>query len=231
MTTSFDAAEAFAYVDNCLAPADRRAFEARLREDPELRRRVGLWESQNTAIRAAYGAPASARGALGLTSGSNENFPAWMAAANPSRRNADASRAPGETRSKPARAGSASGPRRSPAARPRFFPGRRVLAIMALAAGLLAAGAPGGPTSPRGELADAGLAAYRAFAASDAPVEFGARDPETLAKSLIPQIGGEIAVPRFSSGALTLVGGRIAPGTTARAAFLVYEDRRGDPAP
>ena len=230
MTTPFDAAEAFAYVDNCLAPADRRAFEARLREDSELRRRVGLWESQNRAIRAAYGAAASARAAIDLGGSSNENLPVWMASAMQSRRGADAPRAPGETRSKPPRAGAAAGARKPPSAAraSRFVAGRLVLAIAALAAGLLATGAPGGPTWPRGKLIDAGLAAYRAFAASDAPVEFGASDPETLAKWFTPRIGGEIAVPRFSSDALTLIGGRVAPGTTTRAAFLVYEDRRGD---
>jgi anti-sigma factor RsiW len=228
VTTPFDAAEAFAYVDNCLSPGDRRAFEARLRDDPELRRRVGLWESQNRAIRAAFGAAASARAAIGLAGASNENLPAWMASANPLRRNADAPRASGEARTKP-RAASASGPRKAAAARaPGSVGGRRVLAIAALAAGLLAAGATGGPTGPRVTLADAGLAAYRAFAASDAPVEFSASDPETLAQWLSPQIGARIAVPRFSSDALTLAGGRIAPGTTGRAAFLVYEDRRGD---
>ncbi len=230
MTTPFDAAEAFAYVDNCLAPADRRAFEARLRQDSELRRRVGLWESQNRAIRAAYGAAASARAAIDLGGSSNENLPVWMASAMQSRRGADAPRAPGEARSKPPRAGAATGARKPPstARAPRFDAGRFVLAIAALAAGLLATGAPGGPTWPRGKLIDAGLAAYRAFAASDAPVEFGASDPETLAKWFTPRIGGEIAVPRFSSDALTLIGGRVAPGTTTRAAFLVYEDRRGD---
>ncbi len=230
MTSRLETAEAFAYVDNCLAPADRRAFEARLREDPDLKRQVGLWESQNRAIRAAYAAAASARAAIDLAGNSNENFPLWMASAIQSRRSVAATRAPGEARSKPSRAGSAiRPPTPSVVARaPRFVLGRRVLAIAALAAGLLVAGAPGGPTWPRGKSIDAGLAAYRAFAASDAPVEFRASDSETLTKWFTPRIGRGIVVPGFSSDALTLLGGRIAPGTTSSAAFLVYEDRRGE---
>ena len=45
--------DAHAYVDECLSREDRIAFEARLRDDPELRRQVDLWQAQNDAIRAA----------------------------------------------------------------------------------------------------------------------------------------------------------------------------------
>jgi len=231
VTSRFETAEAFAYVDNCLGAADRRAFEARLREDADLRRQVALWESQNGAIRAAYGAAASARAAIDFGGNSNENFPLWMTSAIQARRSAVATRADGETRAKPARAQTAPVPRTPsvvPSA-PRFALAWRVLAIAALAAGLIVTGAPGGPTWPQGQSIEAGLAAYRAFAAaSDVPVEFRTSDPETLTKWLTPQFARAIAVPEFSSSALTLLGGRIAPGTTTSAAFLVYEDRRGE---
>lgn len=231
MTSRLETAEAFAYVDNCLAPADRLAFEARLREDADLRRQVALWESQNGAIRAAYGAAASARAAIDLGGNSNENFPVWMASAVQARRSAAATRANGETRAKPPRgqtAPVARAPSLAPRA-PRFALARRALAIAALAAGLLVVGAPGGPTWPRGQSIDAGLAAYRAFAAaSDVSVELRTSDPETLTKWLTPQFARAIAAPVFSSGALTLLGGRLTPGTAASAAFLVYENRRGE---
>ncbi len=231
MTSRFETAEAFAYVDNCLDPADRRAFEARLREDPDLRRQVALWESQNAAIRAAYGAAASTRAAIDLGRNSNENFPVWMATAVQTWRSDPATLAHGEARSKTPRAKTAT-VRRTPSRvppSPRFALARRLLAIAAIAAGLLLASAPGGPTWPRNQSIDAGLAAYRAFAAaSDVPVELRTSDPETLMKWLTPQFARGIAVPRFSSDALTLVGGRIAPGTTTSAAFLVYQDRRGE---
>jgi hypothetical protein len=51
------AIDAHAYVDNCLSPAERKAFEALLRQDEELRRKVDLWRTQSEAIRATFGAP------------------------------------------------------------------------------------------------------------------------------------------------------------------------------
>ena len=39
-------------------PAARRAFEARLGADAELRRNVARWQAQNRDIRCAFGAPA-----------------------------------------------------------------------------------------------------------------------------------------------------------------------------
>ena len=72
MTGRCDPAEALAYVDDCLEPAVRTAFERRLKVDPELRREVALWESQNRAIRAAFGAPPR-HPPLDLGRASNEN--------------------------------------------------------------------------------------------------------------------------------------------------------------
>ena len=218
MTKRFDAAEAFAFVDNCLAAADRPEFQARLREDPELRRQVALWEAQNEAIRAAYGAPASARAPLEFAGNANENVSGWMKSAIPKQPGAAARRATDEARAAPARAASA-----------RFRALRRLAAVAALAAILLVVSGSGGPTPPHDRLAEAALAAYRAFAAAaDAPIEFRARDPQALAKWLTPQFVRGIAVPGFSSDALTLLGARVAPGSRASAAFLVYQDRGGE---
>jgi len=214
VTRRFEAAQVFAYVDNCLDPVDRRAFDSRLREEPELRREVAQWEAQNSAIRAAYGAPATVRVAPDLGGASNENLPFWMAAAMPPQRKAAASRA------------GATGPARSAdVARPHpRFAGWRIAALAAL---LLAISAPSGPTPPQRQLFSAGLAAYRAFAAaSGVPIEFATHDPQALTSWLAPQFAREIRVPRLASDELTLLGGRIAPGATANAAFLVYEDRR-----
>jgi len=222
-----EAADVFAYVDDCLAPVERRAFEARLREDPELRRQVARWEAQNRAIRAAYGARAPARAAIDLGAGANENIPAWLASALPASRDVAAARASGEVA--PTRQPRATPASEGPAARaaPRFLSPRRLAALAAFAAGLLVVGPPGAMW-PRDPLLDAGLAAYRAFALSNAPVEHAADDPDALTKWLAPQFVGGMAAPRFSSDALRLIGGRIAPGTRTRAAFLIYEDRRGE---
>ena len=221
MKRRLDAAEVFAYVDNCLAPAERRAFEARMRDDPELKREVAQWEAQNCAIRAAYGAPASARAAIELGASVNENAPGRKALA-PALRRAPAARESGESRAK--------GPPAAPPARPAV--GRRVArslaAAAAFAAGLLIAAPPGGATWPRDPLLDAGLAAYRAFAASSVPIEFAAADPDAATRWLVTQFAGAVVAPRFASDELQLIGARVAPGMATRAAFLVYEDRLGE---
>ena len=230
MTERFDAAEAFAYVDNCLAPVERRAFESRLRDDADLRREVALWESQNEAIRAAYGAAVPSRAAIDLGRTSNENMPVWMAAAAQSRRAAAISRN-AEPRSWPPRAEAAAA--RAPsaeAASPRPRLGRGLLATVVFATALLFAAPPGGPLWPRDKLIAAGLAAYRAFAtpATLTPVEFRASDPDALTKWFSPQFARGVVVPRLPPYPFKLLGGRIAPGTTASAAFIVYQTARGD---
>jgi anti-sigma factor RsiW len=231
VTGRFDAAEAFAYVDNCLGPTERRAFEARLREDAALRRQVALWESQNGAIRAAYGAAGSPRAAIDLGRNSNENAPVWMAAAAQTRRVVAASASGGEARVWRPRAEMATISRSAPSEEvwPRLSLGRGLLAIAVFVAAMLTAGAPNGLSWPRDKLIASGVAAYRAFAAPAAltPVEFRASDPEALTKWFMPQFARGVVAPRLAPSGLTLLGGRIAPGTTASAAFLVYQDARG----
>ena len=78
--------DAHAYVDECLSREDRIAFEARLRDDPELRRQVHLWQAQNDAIRAAFRAPPRARGPLSVGRAFNENVSAPTPPAINSRR-------------------------------------------------------------------------------------------------------------------------------------------------
>lgn len=231
MTGRFDAAEAFAYVDNCLGAAERRAFEARLREDAVLRRQVALWESQNGAIRAAFGAAGSTRVAIDLGRNSNENAPLWMAAAAQTRRVAAASASGGEARAWRPRQEMAAISRSAPSEDvwPRLSLGRGLLALAVFVAGMLTAGAPNGLSWPRDKLIASGVAAYRAFAAPAGltPVEFRASDPDALTKWLMPQFARGVVAPRLPPGGATLLGGRIAPGTTASAAFLIYGDARG----
>ena len=46
-------ADLHAYVDDCLEPDERQAFENRMAQDPALARRAAAWRAQNGAIRAA----------------------------------------------------------------------------------------------------------------------------------------------------------------------------------
>ncbi len=242
MTRRFDVAETFAYVDNCLTPAQRSAFEARLREEAELRREVALWEMQNAAIRAAFGAPVSARAAIDLGRNSNENQAVRIVAA-PLEWPPVASLRPAEPRALPAapRAAAAPSAQKSPtsvakpatsAAKGTRMEGRllrrALIAIVATAVALLFV-ATNNPSWPSDKLTVAGLAAYRAFAAPTAPTPLEVRtsDPGALSRWLAPQFARGVVAPQLRSSALRLIGGRIAPGTAANAAFLVYEDAHG----
>jgi len=233
-----EAADAFAYVDNCLDAAERRAFEARLRDDPELGRQVALWEAQNSAIRAAFGGSASARAAIDLGRSSNENLPLWMASSTQTRRAATSrsgdtlgGEAPnGDPRAWPSRAEAAAASRGATPEPPAGFSmARGLLAVAVFACALLLVAPPGGPLWPRDKLTAAGLAAYSAFAApgASAPLEFRTGDADVLTKWLMPQFARGVVAPQLRSSRFTLLGGRIAPGTTASAAFVVYDDRRG----
>ena len=84
--------------------------------------------------------------------------------------------------------------------------------------------AAAGPIDRRGPLPPTALSQAPGRAGRISRRRSGRADPKWLA----PQFAGGIVVPRFSSDELTLLGARIAPGTTTSAAFLVYEDRRGE---
>jgi len=212
MTSRVDPADTLAYVDDCLDPEARRAFEARLKADPELRRDVALWESQNRAIRAAFGGPARAPVDLGRAS--NEN--GLRRGVETPRPAQPPSRTGGARDRRPA-GGAASAPRRGAPG-----PGaRRLAGLAALIAAALYLGLPAGGPQPPAALIAAGAAAARAL--GDLPVEFGAADPAALAERLGPRLA--LAPPQAAG--LRLVGARFAPGSQAAAALYVYEDPRG----
>jgi anti-sigma factor RsiW len=214
MTGRADPAETLAYVDDCLDPEARSDFEARLKADPKLRREVARWESQNRAIRAAFGAPP--RGALDLGGASNEN---GARRAGEAARSVDgASRPFGQARKRRAAA--------RPIAKPRpAGPGptaRRLAGAVALAAAIVWVGLPSVAPRPPAALIAAGASAARALA--DLPVEFVAGDPAALAARLGPRLA---LAPPLAPG-LRLVGARLAPGSQATATLYLYENSRGE---
>jgi anti-sigma factor RsiW len=228
VTERFASMDAHAYVDECLSREDRIAFEARLRDDAELRRSVDLWQAQNDGIRAAFRAPLRARGPISVGRPSNENLSAPMPPAIDSRR-----------------VGAASTPCDAPAAPPRTSPGdvRRIVLrptparrfwaralrwalISALASVVLMVWPAGGPPDERGLLIDAGLAAFRAFGGdSSVALDISSSDPRVLAKQLSPRFVARATAANFDLAGWTLIGARFVPGTASAAAFVLWENR------
>jgi anti-sigma factor RsiW len=214
MTGRANPAEMLAYVDDCLDPQARSAFEARLKADPELRREVARWESQNRAIRAAFGAPP--RGALDLGGASNENA---VRRAGEAAKSVDGAARPfGQARKRRAAA--------RPIAKPRpSGPGptaRRLVRVVTLAAAIAWVGLPSLGPRPPAALIAAGASAARAL--GDLPVEFVAGDPAALAQRL----GARLALSPPLAPGLQLIGARLAPGSQATATLYLYENSRGE---
>jgi anti-sigma factor RsiW len=213
MTGRADPAETLAYVDDCLDPEARSAFEARLQADAELRREVARWEAQNRAIRVAFGAPP--RGALDLGGASNENGV---------RRTGETARAAGGAAQSFGQAQKRRAPPPVAGARSAGLgpSARRLAGAVALAAAILWVGLPSlGPRPPVALMA-AGATAARALA--DLPVEFVAGDPAALAQRLGPRL----ALAPLTAPSLRLIGARLAPGSRATATLYLYENSRGE---
>ena len=201
--------DALAYVDDSL-DADRRAeFELSLSANPELRRRVTLWQAQNDALRKAYLSPPRSRVHRTLPRPSNENAP-------PER----ASRPVGRVYAHPLANEVAE--RRLRERRQR---GRLKLAAVATLSTLFSAFAFGGPVDPRAGLMDAALAAYRAFAIGPAaPLDIATDDPLRLGRWLGARYQGQALEATLAAPDWTLRGARLTPGLQGAAAFVVFEN-------
>jgi anti-sigma factor RsiW len=215
-------AELHAYVDDCLEPEERLAFEQRMAQDPALARRAALWRTQNIAIRTAFdGADARA-------------FPISMV------------RHQGETFGRAARSG-ATGAKPSGAQPPRAAltavaqtarPSAKIIApdafrmsflwrlgLATLSFCLAWVWAPAVTVVPSKRLGEAGVAAFQAFARPGVePVEFATSDMSEAQAWLTTRLARPVYLPATPS-AVKLVGARIAPYPGAPAAFLVYRSQ------
>lgn len=227
MTERFASTDAHAYVDECLSREDRIAFEARLRDDPELRRRVELWQAQNDAIRAAFRAPPRTRGPLSIGRPSNENASAPAPPAIDSRRAGAAetsANAPAPSLRTSVADARRIGPQPAPPRR-KWRPVLRSALILSLASALLALSPAGGPPDEHGALIGAGLAAFRAFGAgSSVALDIPSSDARALAKQLSPRFVSRGTAANFDIAGWTLIGARFVPGTASAAAFLLWEN-------
>lgn len=220
--------DAHAYVDECLSWEDRIAFEARLRDDPELRRRVDLWQAQNNAIRAAFRAPPRTRGSFSVGRPSNENVSAPTPSAIDSRR-AGVAATSRDAPAPPPRTALANARRIAPRptrARRIWARALRLVLILSLSSVLLALSPAGGPPDERSPLIGAGLAAFRAFGAdSSIALDIPTADARVLARQLSPRFVARAAAANFDVAGWTLLGARYVPGTASAAAFVLWENR------
>jgi anti-sigma factor RsiW len=222
-------ADMLAYVDDCLSSHDCRALEARMVHEPEVRSQVDRWLAQNEAIRAAFAASPPRPFASEGVELRKVNFAAD--------RKIQGLRAPREYKDSPPRpspnGASASDLRRTvgvsaPIQGSAGGSGRRLarrtFAALLGAATILAASVLASSDEPAAAAAKAGIGAYRTFADNGThPVEVATSDRGALNKWFAPQIGRPAPVPDLAASGLALIGGRIVPGASSPAAFLVYE--------
>jgi anti-sigma factor RsiW len=220
--------DAHAYVDECLSREDRIAFEARLRDDAELRRRVDLWQAQNDAIRAAFRAPSRARGPISVGRASNENLSSPMPPATDSRRVGAAS-ASSDAPAAPSRSSPCDVRRtvlKPTPARGFWAPALRGALVLSLASVVMTMWPAGGSPDERGPLTSSGLAAFRAFGGdSSVALDVSSSDPRVLAKALSPRFVARATAANFDLAGWTLIGARFVPGTASAAAFVLWENR------
>ena len=192
------------YIDNSLAEDARRGFEARLNDDPGLRRQVDHWRKQTDAVRLAFGAASEATAA-------SEGRPAPEAdklrklsfvAANFAREDRQLAQRVSEVR--------------------RLVLGAIVFALIVLA--------PGASRSPLSALGEAGAAAFRAFAASP-PGDLDFRAPNLA--DLDRQIGARHRLAGLyqwpTPAGFTLRGAKLTPGVLGGALLAMFDSAGSSP--
>lgn len=212
-------ADLHAYVDDCLEPDERQAFEQQMAQDPALARRAALWRGQNSAIHAAFEGEGARAFPISIVRHQNETFGRAV------RSGATGAKTSGEH---PARASlvavaETGRPSVRILARDAFRPWlvwRLALAVSSLA--LAFVWAPAATVIPGERLGEAGFAAFQAFARPRVePVEFATSDTAEAQAWLTIRLGRPVTLPA-TPAALKLVGARIAPYPGAPAGFLVY---------
>jgi anti-sigma factor RsiW len=216
-------ADLHAYVDDCLEPDERLAFETQMAQDPALARQATQWRAQNSAIRTAFDGEGARAFSISIVRHQNEPF-------GRARRSAAAG---GKPSSEPLTQASSltivDAARFSKAAAPDAF--RRSLllrlGLAALSLFLAFVWAPAATVVPAKQLAEAGVAAFQAFARPGVePVEFATSEGTEAEAWLTARLGRPVHLPA-TPAATRLLGARIAPYPGAPAAFLIYKSPDG----
>jgi anti-sigma factor RsiW len=207
-------ADLHAYVDDCMEPDERRAFEREMADDPALARRIAVWRAQNTAIRSAFDGEGARAFSITIVHHQNENPGKGR---RPAPVGGKTSR---EQATRPSSASRHAAQTTAPAAL-RTSPSWR-LALAAVSLCLICVWSPSRPLIPAEGLGEAGVAAFRAFARpSVGPVEFATSDTAESQEWLTARLSRPVYLPA-TPAAVDLIGARIAPSPAGAAGFLVY---------
>jgi anti-sigma factor RsiW len=214
-------ADLHAYVDDCLKPNERRAFEQQIEQDPALARRAMLWRTQNGAIRMAFDSDDAkafsivrqqietlGKGRRSAAVGGKPSCGEPMQLSSPTIADASlfSAKAVAPTRF-----------------RPWILWG---LGFAALSVCLSFVWAPATIVAPSNQLGKAAVAAFQAFARPGVePVEFASGERTEAQAWLTARLTHPVYIPADPS-AVPLVGARIAPYSGSPAAFLVYESQQ-----
>jgi anti-sigma factor RsiW len=209
-----------AYVDDCLEPDERLAFEQQMAQDPAIARRAALWRAQNSAIRAAFDGDGARAFPTSIVRPQNETF-GRIARSSAGGAKPSGEQMPRATLSAVAQTGP---PSARVSARDTFRPWlewRLGLAVLSVC--LAFVWAPAATIVPGERLGEAGVAAFQAFARPGVvPVEFATSDAAEAQAWLTTRLRRPVYLPATPS-ALKFIGARIAPYPAASAAFLVYK--------
>jgi anti-sigma factor RsiW len=215
-------ADLHAYVDDCLEPDERLAFEKRMAEDPALSRRATMWRAQNSAIRSAFDGEGPRAFSISAVRHQNDvpgkgRRPAPVAA-RPDREQPSRSSLPGldDASRIAAKVGGATAVRPWPLWR---------LGLAGLFLCLVCVWSPAAPVIPAKGLGESAVAAFRAFVRPGvAPVEFATGDRGESQEWLTTRLLHPVYLPATPS-AVSLLGARIAPYPGAPAGFLIYNSQ------
>jgi anti-sigma factor RsiW len=213
-------ADLHGYVDDCMEPDERRAFERQMADDPALARRIAAWRAQNSAIRSAFDGEGAKAFPISIVHHQNENL---GKAGRPVSVAGKTSREPATRPSPPAIAGASAKTSARAAFRP--SPSWR-LALVFASICLVCLWSPSRPLIPAEALGEAGVAAFRAFVRpSVGPVEFATGDAAESEQWLATRLPRPVAIPP-TPAAVDLIGVRIAPSPAGAAGFLVYRSEQ-----
>jgi anti-sigma factor RsiW len=217
-------ADLHAYVDGCLEPDARLAFEKQMAQDPALARRAAAWRAQNSAIRAAFDSEGAKTFSISAVRHQNETL------AKGRRPATSGGKSPGEPPMRQPSPAIVDASRFSPRviapdAFQRLLLWRPGLAALSLC--LACIWAPAAAVVPAKRLGEAGVAAFQAFARPGVEAaEYATSDEAEAQRWLTTRLTHPVYLPPAPSAA-KLVGARIAPYPGAPAAFLVYKSPQG----